>query len=290
MGFLAEAVELFRAEQRLKRGEMTPDEFLDLQDGMDRSGAAFRFFRATALAVLHLPVIELPWLVAMATLGPVLAAVFLTGPGGLRTVFAFYVAVRVVVGVQDVGLMTWAHRSGYIPFNSSLTGTVVGTLPYPYAYAVGPAAWTVVEITLYLLLYRLPGLLGPLEQVVPGLISAVTAFGILQIAVHTIVRGGVNLLIYWEMPRLSDPDTFHRIRSVLWRTKNRLLGRSYAEVHHAERLWQQLKGDLHGSDWDDLDGQVEELPTGSARERVKSYLLASRKDEMILRDLLAPRS
>lgn len=287
MGFLGEAVELFHAEQQLKHGEITPEEFLDLHEGMDRSSAAFRFFRATALAVLHLPVTDLPWLVAMATVTPLMAAWFLAGSGGLWTVFLFYAAVRVVVGLQDVAVMTWAHRSGYIPFNSSLTSTVLGTLPFPYSYAAGPAVWTVVEIGLYLVILRLPGLFAGVEQVVPGLVTAISAFGILQIAVHTIVRGGVNLLIVWEMPRLADPETFHRIRSTLWRTKNRLLGRGRAEIEHAERLWDDLKADLDGPAWADLDGQVDELPEG-ARGRVKSYLLASRKDEMILRELLGP--
>lgn len=288
MGFVAEAVELFRAEQKLKSGEMEPGEFLELTEGMRSSEAAFRFFRATVLAVLHTPVIQLFWLIGLATVLPVLAAVLLTGPGGLQTVFLIYAAVRGLVGVQDTAMMVWAHRSGFIPFNSSLMGTILGTLPYPYAYAIGPAVWTVAEILLYMVAYLLPGLLRSVEAVFPGLLAAISVGVVLQILVHTLVRGGVNLMIVWEMPRLSDPDTIHRVRSTAWRVKNRLLGRRPEAIERAEAVWYDLREDLEGEAWSELDERLEDLEP-EERERVVRHLLASRKDEMILRNLLVEK-
>lgn len=288
MGFLAEALELFQAERKLKSGEMEPAEFLELSEGMRRSEEAFRFFRATALAILHTPIIQALWVIGLATLLPVLAALFLTGSGGLQAVFVLYVVVRGLVGVQDTAMMVWAHRSGFIPFNSSLTGTILGTLPYPHAYAVGPALWTVAEILLYTVAYLLPGLLRSVEPLVPGLLAAISTGVVLQIVVHTLVRGGVNVMIVWEMPRLSDPDTFHRIRSATWRVKNRILGRRPEAIERAEAVWHDLRDDLEGEDWSDLDRLLSDLEDDE-RERVKQHLLASRKDEMILRNLLAER-
>lgn len=288
MGFVAETVELFRAEQQLKRGEMEPGEFLELTDGMNRSEEAFRFVRATVLAVLHTPLVQVFWLVGLATILPLLAALLLTGPGGLQAVFVLYAVVRGLVGVQDTAMMVWAHRSGFIPFTSSLTGTVLGTLPYPYAHVVGPAVWTVLELLIYSVFIFLPGALQSVEVLFPGLVAAISALGLLQVTVHTLVRGGVNLMIVWEMPRLSEPDTFHRIRSTTWRLKNRLLGRRPLEVERAQAVWDELRDDLEGPAWSDLEGELEGLEPDE-RERVGSYLLASRKDEMILRNLLAER-
>lgn len=285
MGFLAEAAALYRAERRLKHGDMEPDEFEALHASMGRSQEAFRFFRATVLVVLHVPVIEVPYLLGLGLAVPVLAAWLLAGADGLLLVFWVYVGVRGLVGLQDAAIMTWAHRSGYIPFNSSLTGTVLGSLPYPYAYAVGPLVWTVVEVGLYGVVVSLPGLFVEVEQVFPGLLAGISTVGVLQILWHTLVRAAANGVIAWEMPRLADPDTFHRVRSWWWRWKNRLLGRGHDEVEEAEAVWSELRGDLKDPRWQGLDEELEHLGAGP-RKRVKRYLLASRKDEMILRTLL----
>lgn len=284
--FLSEAVRLFEAERRLKKGEMEPDEFVRLKRSMSRSEEAFRFFRATVLAILHIPLTDVPYLLGFGIFVPLLSALLLSGAGGLQVVFAFYVVVRGLVGLQDTYIMVTAHRGGHIPFTSSLFGTILGTLPYPYAHVVGPILWTVVEVLLYLVVYLLPGLLAPLETVFPGLLSAVATVGVVQIAWHTLVRGAANLVVLWEIPRLSDPDTFHRIRAKLWGAKNRLLGRSRAEVEEAEEQWYKLRRDLQHPVWADLDHALEHLSDGP-RGRVKRYLLASRKDEIILRELLS---
>lgn len=285
--FLSEAVQLFEAERRLKHGEMTPGEFLDLKESMSRSEEAFRFFRATALAVLHIPLTDLPYLLGLGLAVPLLAAVVLAGGGaGLQLVFLFYLVLRVLVGLQDTALMWWAHRGGHIPFTSSVFATVLGNLPYPYSYAVGPLVWTAVEIGLYGIVLSLPRMFSQVEQAFPGLLPAISTIGILQIAWHTVVRGAVNLVVAWEIPRLSDPDTFHRIRARLWGFKNRLVGRSRAEIQEAEDQWHKLKRDLRHPLWTDLDGALSHLEEGSLK-RVKSYLLASRKDEMILEELLS---
>lgn len=287
LSFARDILRLRRAEGRLKRGEITPEEFLDAEAEMGHSEDAFRFLRATVLVVLHMPLIQLLFWLGVVTVVPLLAVFFASSFGRIRLLFGAYIVLRLLVAVQDVQVMRKARSIGSIPFNSGLTSTILGTLPYRKNYVIGPLAFAAGELLLYGGLASIPTVLVELQGLLADVAPAVMAVGILQVVWHTTVRAGVNVMISYELPHLADPGVLHRIRRRTWRWKNLLLGRGaagQAEVDRAGRLWADLQEDLTGPGWDDLDALLADLDDG-ARRRTKRYLLASRKDEVLVRSL-----